>query len=287
MAGEQRGLLGVAPEGADDDQMYPRGGRRALHAIERERSVGPHRLSLAVGERPLVLAVAAHGGEGLTGGRDELGVGARPDPHRDAPFGAGSHRNAGRAANRHALRAAAGAKRLAKRREHGAQREQDGHRTKQEDRRLTALGPRAHPGALARHRAASSASGRASAARAPWQASASCAANRASATSIEPAGQSMPPRSSTRFTTTSTLRPARASEPATAAAIDGSASAAATSTTWSARPSPSAGGDEAATSSTSGHGRSAAARATGSPTGMRQSRPAGRTPAHPSPVSSL
>src|SRR5205807_531270 len=79
VASEQRRLLAVRAEGADDDEPDPGRCSAALHAIERERCVRPHRLALAICERAPVLTVAARDREGRAArGRGEarLGVGA-------------------------------------------------------------------------------------------------------------------------------------------------------------------------------------------------------------------
>ena len=80
MAAEQLRLLRVRPVAAGDHERHSRGARGALHAVERERDVGPHRLALAEGQRPVVAASLAEGVE--EAGR-ELGLGDHVDG--DAP----------------------------------------------------------------------------------------------------------------------------------------------------------------------------------------------------------
>src|SRR3954453_22743588 len=46
---EQARLLGIAAKAADNDQVDAGRGGGALHAVDRLRDVGPHRLALAVG----------------------------------------------------------------------------------------------------------------------------------------------------------------------------------------------------------------------------------------------
>src|SRR5437764_381558 len=368
VAREERGLLGVAAESADHEQVDSAGLGGARHAVERQRRVRSHRLPLAVCERALVLPVPAGDGEAVAGDRRQLRLRSGPHADRHAPTGTRPSRDAGDVPDRHghsrrgeartvgeadvarrdrdAVAARRSDRRLARERQVAAavdvarirrpaldigrleqlrvqlahpagagyrgevgdplrpssraeslpegrqdRGERDEHRepAQQEDGRLAALGangPLNHTGAVARQWPASLSRGSTRAPCAPRHASATWAGRRASGNTVAPTGRSVGDGSSTRFTTTSALWPAPASQASTAVATVGSAAAEATRTAWSEIASPSSGDDDGATSITTGQGRSAASRATGSPGGTRHRRPTARIPSHPSAATS-
>ncbi len=62
-------LLGVGAVARGDDQPHAVRARRGLHAVERARDVGPHRLALAVGERARVAGAGRLERQRVAGGR--------------------------------------------------------------------------------------------------------------------------------------------------------------------------------------------------------------------------